>query len=212
MDETNLPGSDGEHVVQERWDAVDRARTFYDRQMLDHLNEQMREFIARQEMFFLATSDARGECDSSFRAGEPGFVVVLDGRTLLYPELRGNGVYASLGNIAENPHVALMFLDFFDDLIGLHVNGRATVVEHEQLLADERVTVELLEVLTRQGGRRPERWVAVDVEEAYIHCSKHIPRLAKLDRQVDWGTDDARRKGGDYFGVGETKGLSRPDA
>jgi predicted pyridoxine 5'-phosphate oxidase superfamily flavin-nucleotide-binding protein len=209
-EEISLPGSDGEHAVQERWDAVDRARAFYDRQMLDHLNEQMCDFIARQEMVFVATADAHGECDNSFRAGEPGFVVPLDPKTLVYPELRGNGVYATLGNLAENPHIALMFVDFFDDLIGLHVNGKASVVEHERLLADERVTVPLLEVLTRQGGRRPERWVAVHVEEAYIHCSKHIPRLAKLDRQVDWGTDDAKRKGGDYFEVAETKGLAAP--
>lgn len=216
MDNPNLPGSDGEHAVQERWDAVDRARTFYDRQMLDHLNEHMCEFLARQEMVFVATADARGECDNSFRAGEPGFVVPLDPKTLVYPELRGNGVYATLGNLTENPHIALMFVDFFDDLVGLHVNGTASVVEHEHLLADERVTVPLLEMLTRQGGRRPERWVVVSVEEAYIHCSKHIPRLAKLDRQVDWGTDDAKRKGGDYFGVAETKGLGAappgPDA
>ncbi|GAA0614601.1 pyridoxamine 5'-phosphate oxidase family protein [Sporichthya brevicatena] len=209
-DNSRLPGSDGEHAVQERWDAVDRARSFYDRQMLDHLNEAMREFIARQEMVFIATADARGECDSSFRAGEAGFVVALDERTLVYPELRGNGVYASLGNIIENAHVGLMFVDFFDDLIGLHVNGAATILEHEDLLADERVTVPLLEMLTRQGGRRPERWVAVHVHEAYIHCSKHIPRLAKLDRQLDWGTDDSKRKGGDYFKVGETKRDATP--
>ena len=201
MGDTGLPGSDGEHAVQERWDAVDRARTFYDRQMLDHLNEAMREFIARQEMVFVATADARGECDSSFRAGEPGFVVPLDDKTLVYPELRGNGVYASLGNMSENAHVGLMFVDFFDDLIGLHVNGTVTILEHEDLLADERVTVPLLEMLTRQGGRRPERWVAVRVHEAYIHCSKHIPRLTRTDREVDWGTDDSKRKGGDYFGV-----------
>jgi len=212
VDNTRLPGSDGEHVVQERWDAVDRARTFYDRQMLDHLNEGMREFLARQDMVFVATADARGECDNSFRAGEPGFVVPLDERTLVYPELRGNGVYATLGNLAENPHIALMFVDFFEDLVGLHVNGRAAVVEHEELLADERVTVPLLEMLTRQGGRRPERWVMVSVEEAYIHCSKHIPRLVKTDRQVDWGTDDAKRKGGDYFGVAEAKGLGAPSS
>ncbi|MBA3743010.1 pyridoxamine 5'-phosphate oxidase family protein [Sporichthya sp.] len=212
MGESGLPGSEGEHAVQEQWDAVDRARTFYDRQMLDHLNEAMREFIARQEMVFVATADSRGECDSSFRAGEPGFVVVLDEKTVVYPELRGNGVYASLGNIAENAHVGLMFVDFFDDLIGLHVNGSATIVEHEALLGDERVTVPLLEMLTRQGGRRPERWVAVQVHEAYIHCSKHIPRLTKVDRPVDWGTDDAKRKGGDYFGVAETKGLTGPAA
>ena len=50
-------------------------------------------------------------------------------------------------------------------------------------------------------GRRPERWVIVYVEEAYIHCAKHIPRLLKLPRERAWGSDDARRKGGDYFGA-----------
>ncbi len=43
------------------------------------------------------------------------------------------------------------------------------------------------------------------VHEAYIHCSKHIPLLSKLDKRVDWGTDDSVRKGGDYFGVVATK-------
>ncbi|MGQ0466348.1 MAG: pyridoxamine 5'-phosphate oxidase family protein [Sporichthyaceae bacterium] len=201
-DETTvLPGCAGEHEMQEKWDSVDRARTFYDRQVIDYLNPAMREFLARQQMVFISTADGKGECDSSFRAGEPGFVVSLDERTLLYPELRGNGVYASLGNIAENPHIGLLFIDFFVDLIGLHVNGRAGVLEHEELLADPRVTIELLEALTRQGGRRPERWVQVEVHEAYIHCSKHIPLLARMDKQVDWGTDDMKRKGGDYFGV-----------
>ena len=196
-----LPGSDGEHRVQEQWDSVDRAEAFYDRQVLDHLNRRMQDFLARQQMMFISTADARGECDCSFRAGEPGFVTVLDERTIVYPELRGNGVYASLGNISENPHIGLLFVDFFTDLIGLHINGRAGVMEHEALLADERATVGVLEMLTRQGGRRPERWVVVEVHEAYIHCSKHIPLLARLDKQVDWGTDDMKRKGGDYFGV-----------
>jgi predicted pyridoxine 5'-phosphate oxidase superfamily flavin-nucleotide-binding protein len=197
-----LPGSGGEHRLQEQWDSTDRARTFYDRQVLDHLNPVMQEFLARQQMMFVSTTDARGQCDCSFRAGEPGFVTVLDERTLVYPELRGNGVYATLGNLAENPHIGLLFVDFFADLVGLHINGEAAVVEHEELLADELVTVSLLQMLTRQGGRRPERWVCVRVHEAYIHCSKHIPLLARLDKQVDWGTDDMKRKGGDYFGVG----------
>jgi len=196
-----LPGSDGEHRVQEQWDSADRAESFYDRQVLDHLNRRMREFLDRQQMMFISTADARGECDCSFRAGEPGFVTPLDERTIVFPDLRGNGVYASLGNISENPHIGLLFVDFFTDLIGLHINGRAGVMEHEDLLADERVTVGVLEMLTRQGGRRPERWVVVEVHEAYIHCSKHIPLLARLDKQVDWGTDDMKRKGGDYFGV-----------
>lgn len=60
----------------------------------------MREFIADREMVFIATADAAGECDCSLRAGLPGFVRSLDEKILLYPEYRGNGVLASLGNIS----------------------------------------------------------------------------------------------------------------
>jgi uncharacterized protein len=184
-------GSAGERFLQEAYGSSERACSFYDRQMLDHLNERMQEFVARQQMVFIATADANGECDSSFRAGEPGFVRVINEYSLAYPEYRGNGVYASLGNIIENPHIGLMFLDFFRDLIGLHVNGKARVVDRE--IVEEEFSMVF--------DRRIERWVWVDVEEAYIHCSKHIPLLEQRDRQIHWGTDDVKRKGGDYFGV-----------
>jgi hypothetical protein len=50
-------------------------------------------------------------------------------------------------------------------------------------------------------GRRPVLWVVVRVEEAYVHCSKHIPLLAPLPKQQHWGSDDHKRKGGDFFHV-----------
>jgi len=59
----------------------------------------------------------------------------------------------------------------------------------------------LKEVMIKGGGRQSVCWVLVEVEEAYIHCSKHIPLLAKLDKQLHWGTDDERFKGGDFFQV-----------
>ncbi|MGW7595948.1 pyridoxamine 5'-phosphate oxidase family protein, partial [Streptomyces rubiginosohelvolus] len=164
------PGSDGEHHLQRRLGTVDRADRFYDDQVLDHLNVRMREFIERQEMFFLATSDRHGECDSTFRAGPPGFLRVLDTRTLAYPEYRGNGVLASLGNIQENPHLGILMVDFFRDRIGLHVNGRARVVEDAEMRAAHHgLPVDPV------PGRRAVVWVEVTVEEAYIHCAKHIP-------------------------------------
>jgi hypothetical protein len=51
------------------------------------------------------------------------------------------------------------------------------------------------------AGRRPVQWVLVNVTEAYIHCSKHIPKLIPQSRVRHWGTDNPRYKGGDYFGA-----------
>ena len=193
-------GSCGEHDLQERHGNRKRADAFYKNQMLSYLNPQMRTFIARQEMFFLSTADGHGECDVSFRAGEAGFVCVLDEKILVYPEYRGNGVTASLGNITENPHAALLFVDFTRDKIGLHVNGAARILSNEELLASPDFSAAPRADIAETGGRRPERWVRVTVEEAYIHCSKHIPRMEKVaDEPRHWGTDDVRAKGGDYF-------------
>ncbi len=122
------PGSRGEHVLQERYGTGERASRFYDSQFSDRLTPRMVEFIGRMEMAFIATSDAGGECDCSFRAGPAGFLRVLDERTIAYPEYRGNGVMASLGNIIENPHIGMFMADFVQDLVGLHVNGAAEIV------------------------------------------------------------------------------------
>jgi predicted pyridoxine 5'-phosphate oxidase superfamily flavin-nucleotide-binding protein len=179
------PGSRGEHELQRRYRSQDRASRFYRQQVLDRLNQRMIEFIGRQELVWIATADRHGECDCSVRAGPPGFVQVLNARTMRYPEYRGNGVMASLGNLLENPHVGMVFLDFDQERIGLHVNGTARIIE-----ADDRTGVR----------PRVESWVEVRVQEAYIHCRKHLPHLVKVvgDARA-WGTDDARAKGGDYF-------------
>lgn len=195
-DVVRRPGSHGERALQERFGTTERAERFYEQQMLDHLNDRMREFLTRQEMMFVATADGAGECDNTFRAGPPGFVQVLDAGRLAWPEYRGNGVHASLGNILENPQVGLLFVDFFRDVIGLHVNGRATIVD-DLVMRSEHPGLPTDTV----PGRRPERWVLVAVHEAYIHCAKHIPRLVKIPRDRAWGTDDVRRKGGDFFGA-----------
>jgi predicted pyridoxine 5'-phosphate oxidase superfamily flavin-nucleotide-binding protein len=195
----SLPGSDGEHRLQALYGRTSSALAFYRHQVLDYVNSSMQAFIARQEMMFVATADRRGEADASFRAGSPGFVRVLDERTLVYPEYRGNGVMASLGNLSENPHLGMLFIDFTKDKIGLHVNGSARIIEHEQLLNDVSIP-DLLRVAALDGNdSRPERWVLVSVAEAYVHCSKHIPLMRKLEAELRDTADNARVKSGDYF-------------
>ena len=194
MDLTAHPGSTGERELQEQLGTSARAAQFYRKQVLDHLNPTMQEFVARQTMTFVATAGADGDCDCSFRAGPPGFVRVLDARTVAFPEYRGNGVMASAGNIRENGHVALLFMDFCQDVIGLHVNGRAQILEPQHL----REVAPLLPE-DPHPGRRASLWVLVRVDEAYVHCSKHIPLMLQLPKQQHWGTDDHKRKGGDFF-------------
>jgi hypothetical protein len=83
-------------------------------------------------------------------------------------------------------------VDFVDDTIGLHVNGRASLVEPEEM-ASAGLTAH------SPAGRTARLWVRVDVEEAYIHCSKHIPRLAEVPADEAAGVRRARTV--DYFGA-----------
>lgn len=206
------PGSEGEHRLQERYGTKRRAAGFYRHQMLDALNENMIDFVGKQTMVFIATADGHGECDTSLRAGGPGFVRVLDSGHMYLPEYRGNGVMASLGNISENPHIGLMFIDFVEHTIGLHVNGKATILENADLIADPDRYGELVNDIENAGGKTPERWIAIEVEEAYIHCSKHIPRMKPVPKDIHWGTDNQRHKGGDFFGAKLTNRAARAEA
>ncbi|MET9530221.1 pyridoxamine 5'-phosphate oxidase family protein [Streptomyces sp. NPDC006649] len=195
-------GSPGERLLQEALGTADRASGFYERQMRPCLTPAMSDFIARQYMVFLSTADARGECDASFRAGPPGFVTVLDDHTLTYPEYRGNGVVASAGNITENPHLGMLFIDFTEHHIGLHVNGRAQVYSaHDHFALYPHLPVD------RAPGRQPQMWIHLSVEEAYIHCSKHIPHLEPAPRPRV--SPDERPKDSDYF-TGEQRQTQYP--
>jgi predicted pyridoxine 5'-phosphate oxidase superfamily flavin-nucleotide-binding protein len=192
------PGSHGEHALQEQLGNTKRANAFYDNQMLDHLTPLMREFIERMTMAFIATSDSDGECDASFRAGPPGFVRVIDEKTVMWPEYKGNGVMASMGNLTENGYVGLLFVDFFEYQVGLHVNGKATLVENAAVEAFgalfDRLPFATGLAVSEDVKKTPERWVVVSIDEAYIHCSKHIPHLLQAPEDAE-----SHKRAGDVF-------------
>ncbi|MDQ7046891.1 MAG: pyridoxamine 5'-phosphate oxidase family protein [Sulfurovum sp.] len=180
MAHSKLPGSNGEKILQESFKTTDDALNFYNKQVIAHLSSLMQEFIAKQEMMFISTADSRGECDASFRSGHAGFVLVLDEHHILYPEYKGNGVMASMGNISENPNIGLMFLDFFETKVGLHVNGKASIILKENLQTALKAFPDKFDYLQSHPDLfRIVSYVLVEVEEAYIHCSIHIPMLKK---------------------------------
>lgn len=137
--------------------------------LADRLVAETRPCIERAPLVLLATSDRAGRCDVSPRGDPPGFVRILDDRTLLLPERPGNRLADSLRNIVANPHVGLLFVvpgvgDTF------RVNGRATLTTDRDLLAPSAVE-----------GKPPALGVLVDVEEAYTQCSKAFLRSQLWD-------------------------------
>ncbi len=178
-----------ERVLQKTFHTSEAADGFYDRNMRDHLSERMVHFIKYMEMMFIATADKDGHCDSSVRCGPQGFVQVLSERQLAFPDYKGNGVFASLGNIEENQHIGLLFIDFEESTVGLHVNGAARLVLND---APDLPSALRPDPLARS-------WVLIDIDECYIHCAKHIPQMKVTQRPKKWGTDDASEKKTAFF-------------
>jgi uncharacterized protein len=140
---------------------------------LDRLDRHCRDFVAMSPFVLVGTVDAGGACDVSPRGDEPGFVLVLDEKTLVIPERPGNRRLDSLLNILETCSVGLLFLvPGFEET--LRVNGRASVVRDSDVL--ERTT---------SHGKRPPAAIAVEVEECFLHCAKAFKRSG-LWREDGW--------------------------
>ena len=131
---------------------------------IDRIDRHCRSFIGLSPWATLATADAGGFPDVSPRGGEPGFVRVLDERTLALPDRPGNNRIDSLRNVLVNPKVALMFVvPGIEET--LRVYGTAAVVEPGE------VGVDLTEF-----GRPPRSVLVVDVSRAFFQCAKSLMR------------------------------------
>ena len=95
--------------LQDQFDTRRLADRLVERLLRSTFTDEDRAFIEGQQMFFLATTDAEGFPDCSYKGGDPGFVRVLDERTLVFPSYDGNGMFKSLGNIRAHPAVGLLF-------------------------------------------------------------------------------------------------------
>lgn len=135
------------------------------------LTEDVVAFIESVRTAFLATASADGQPYVQHRGGAPGFLHVLDEHTVAFADLRGNRQYFSLGNLAENPKVHLILMDYEH---GQRVKlwGTAQVSEDPQLLA----------LLTPRGAKA-DQVIVVHVTAWDANCPAHIPRLVPVDRR-----------------------------
>ena len=129
----------------------------------DRLSEQTQAFIAARDMFFLSTIDHQGRPTVSYKGGDPGFLRVLDERQLAFPSYDGNGMYLSLGNIAGNPQVGLLLIDF-ENPLRVRIQGTASIAADDALLA---------------AYPEAELVVRVAVTQTWINCPRYIHRYRK---------------------------------
>jgi uncharacterized protein len=132
------------------------------------IDEDDRAFIERVDMFFLATADSEGRPQCSYKGGEPGFVRVLDEHTVAFPSYDGNGMYLSLGNLIDNPHVGMLFIDFVAKRPSrLRLNGIATIDERDELL---------------KHYPGAQLVVRVGATQVFPNCPRYIHRMALVER------------------------------
>jgi uncharacterized protein len=158
---------DGHRRLQQRFDT---------RRLADRLDERFvqrgvidaddKAFIERQDMFFLATADEEGRPNCSYKGGEPGFVHVLDERTIAFPNYDGNGMYLSMGNLLRNPHVGLLFVSFTEQK-RLRLNGVASIAEDDELLPE---------------FPRAQFIVRVQVTQVFPNCPRYIHHYELVER------------------------------
>ena len=149
--------------------------------------EEDKAFIHRCRMFFIATADTQAHPDCSYKGGLPGFVRVVDDRTLAIPDYDGNGQYRSWGNVLVNPHVGLLFIDF-EMPKRLRVNGAAVVHREDPLLAEFPGAVFMVRVTAQRIFPNCPRYIH---KMQLVEDSAYAPRPDYSPPVPAWKTFDA---------------------
>jgi hypothetical protein len=155
----------GSRELQDRFATRALADRLVEKLARAEFTAEDRGFVESRPMFFLATADAEGRPDCSYKGGLPGFVRVVEPGTLAFPSYDGNGMFKSLGNILVNPAVGLLFIDF-ESPKRLRVNGRASVSADDPLR-------------TQFAGA--QLVVRVKAQAIFPNCPRYIHRMKPLE-------------------------------
>lgn len=177
MTEKDAYFHEGERSAQRRYNSEEIWTRERRRQLLwDEIPAPFHERFSSAPWFFLATSDAEGRCDCSFKGGGEGLIHLIDAKTFAFPDFDGNGGFMSIGNILVNPHVGCLFIDF-EDGARLRVNGKASV--HS---CDDRPDL----VPDPPGPfASASRLVLVNIEQVIPNCNRFIPLMTHRERGVE---------------------------
>jgi len=152
-------------ALQDRFDTRQLADNVEERLVRSEIPPEHKAFIESRDMFFLSTIDPAGRPTVSYKGGDPGFVRVLDGRTVAFPCYDGNGMFYSMGNLIGNVQVGMLFINF-EKPHRVRLQGIASVDAHDPLLS-EYAEAQLV--------------VRVAVTEIFRNCPRYIHRHRKLE-------------------------------
>ena len=160
---------EGNRRLQDRFDSRRISDRLEEKQTRTEFSDNEKKFIENASYFFLATADAEGRPDCSFKGGMPGFVRVTGAAELAFPDYDGNGMFKSLGNVLVNPHVGILFIAMHGKGRRLRVNGIATVREDDALLR-QTVGAQLI--------------VRVAAKAIFPNCPRYIPTMRLIEPSV----------------------------
>lgn len=187
------PYNRGSRRLQDRFDSRRLADRLEEKFLTEPvIDAEGRAFIERMDMFFLATADAEGRTQCSYKGGEPGFVRVLDARTVAFPNYDGNGMYLSMGNLLENPQVGMLFIDFTSARPSrLRLSGTASIDESDDLIATYPEAQFVVRVRATQVFPNCPRYIH---RMNLVERSPFVPRADRETptpewKQADWARD-----------------------
>ena len=128
--------------------------------------------IEAMDMFFLATADAQGRPQVSYKGGDPGFVKVVDDNTLAFPIYDGNGLFLSAGNMAANANVGMLFIDFVNPY-RIRVNGTASIKDNDPLMSQYPGAIMVVRIAVREIFSNCPRYVH---KMQLVKRSKFVPK------------------------------------
>ena len=173
---------DGNRRLQDAFDTRRLADRLEEVKVRDVIDAGDRAFIESLDMFFLATADAEGRPTCSYKGGDPGFVRVLDERTLAFPNYDGNGMYLSLGNALANPEVGLLFV-CFERRRRLRLQGTASIDAGDELLASWPEAQFVVRVHAREVFPNCPRYIH---RYELVERSRFVPRARQQTPVPDW--------------------------
>jgi uncharacterized protein len=184
-----MPYNEGSRSLQDRFDTRRLADRIDERLVRDFIDQDDRAFVERCDMFFIATADPEGRPQCSYKGGDPGFVRVVDERTIAFPVYDGNGMYLTAGNALVNPHVGLLFIDF-ERRRRMRLNGVASVAEDDPLLAEYPEAQLVVRVRATEVFPNCPRYIH---EYRLVQRSRFVPREACSTPVPAWKTREWAR-------------------